>query len=187
MHRLASRFAFPLPNSRRMASLPSAKAELKTSKAQIFYNQGIEKWNQDNLIGAKESFLQSIEVFPTSDALFNLGNVLHNLGNSSEAMEYWSKSLKLKPTADAHLNIANVLALVAKDPKGAYEHYEEALKLSPEDGEINYNYGVVLDAFGELEKAIEQYSIAVSWGIEHAEKNLRNARARWLSMQLAGI
>jgi tetratricopeptide (TPR) repeat protein len=167
-----------------MASLPSAQAEMQTSKAQIYYNQGIEKWNQDNLVGAKESFMQSIEVQPTSDALFNLGNVLHSLGHSSEAMKNWSKSLELKPTADAHLNIANVLALVVKEPKKAYEHYEKALELSPEDGEINYNYGVVLDAFGELEKAVAQYSIAVSWGIEHAEKNLRNARARWLAKQL---
>ena len=166
------------------ASLPSAKMEADSSKAQIFYNQGIQYWNQDNLLQAKESFLQAITVMPTSDAYFNLGNVLHSMGNSSEAIENWTKSLELKPTADAHLNIANVLALVVKDPKSSFEHYEKALELSPEDGEINYNYGVVLDAFGELEKAIQQYSIAVSWGIEQAEKNLRNARARWLAPQL---
>ena len=167
-----------------MATLPTPQMEAQTNKARIFYNQGLEKWNNDNLLGAKEAFQNSINTLPTSDALFNLGNVLHSMGNSSEALKFWEKSLEMKPTADAHLNIANVLALILKDPKGAYEHYEKALELSPEDGEINYNYGTVLDAFGQLEKSIEQYSIAVSWGIEQAEKNLRNARARWLASTL---
>jgi tetratricopeptide (TPR) repeat protein len=173
---------FRIPNyGRYFASLPNANESALASTAQVLYSQGVEKWTQDDLVGAQQAFEQSIEVLPSSDAYFNLANVYHNMGNHVDAIKYWEKSLESSPRADAMLNIANVQALVLKDFESACRNYENAIKLSPEDGEINYNYGVVLDAYGKLEQAIEQYSIAVSWGIEVAEKNLRNARAKWVA------
>jgi Tfp pilus assembly protein PilF len=77
------------------------------------------------------------------------------------------------------------LALVVRKPEQAIKHYEEATRLSPNDGEVQYNFGVVLDSMGRLEEAIERYEKAVETGVGNtAEKNLRNARARLLGKQL---
>ncbi|KAJ3255884.1 hypothetical protein HK103_005898 [Boothiomyces macroporosus] len=166
------------------ASLPSKDIEKRMMDAQIIFNQGIEKWNQDDMIGAKVAFEQSIKSHPTSDAWFNLANVYQTIGNYEKALEYWKKSIELSPRPDAHVNIANVKAIFQKDPIGAIPHYESALKLTPTDGEIRYNYGVVLDSCGKLEEAVEQYELAVMNGIELAEKNLRNAKARLLAKKI---
>jgi tetratricopeptide (TPR) repeat protein len=167
---------------RGLASIPSQEAKVTSNivQAQKMFNEGIELWNKDDLIGAQKCFEKSISILPTSDAYYNLANVFHNQGQFSKSLENWKKSLEQTPRADAHVNIANILALANKDFESAYEHYEKALKLDPEDGETHYNYAVVLDQGGKLEKAIEEYSIAVSCGIVQAENTLRNARARWV-------
>lgn len=100
-------------------------------------------------------------------------------------MKAWKKSLELSPDrADAHVNLANVHALRLKDPETAISHYEAALRIEPNDGEIHYNFAVVLDSMGKLQKAIEEYRLAVQNGTTVAEKNLRNAMARLMSKQL---
>ncbi|KAJ2997924.1 hypothetical protein HDV02_005019 [Globomyces sp. JEL0801] len=130
-------------------------------KAQKNYTLGVSKWNLDDFKGAKEYFQLSINDFPTSDAYYNLANL--------EQMD------------DAHVNIANVLTIKLQNRTDALVHYKEALKLSPEDGEIHYNYAVVLDSMGQLESAIDEYTIAINLGIEMAEKNLRNAKAKLIA------
>lgn len=170
---------------RRFATIPPSESKLTNSiiKAQRIFNEGIELWNTDDLVGAQKSFERSIAILPTSDSYYNLANVFHSLGKKHKAMENWQKSLTLKSRADCHLNIANMMALSEKDFKGSYQHYRAALDLEPNDGEIHYNLGIVLDQDGELEKAIIEYSAAVSLGIEQAEGTLRNARARWAIQQ----
>ena len=92
------------------------------------------------------------------------------------------KSLELEPKrADAHVNLANVYALTFQDYQKANNHYEKALELTPEDGQLHYNYAAVLDAQSNLERAIEHYQLARKYGIEIAEKNLRNAMARFVA------
>lgn len=161
-------------------------------------------WNNDELELAKKSFENSISQLPTSDAFYNLGNVFHSLGNVDSSIANWKKSLEQSERADALVNLANVYALSKvcpflrvqcwkcssfsvsdnlpyQDFKSALPYYERALELDQEDGEVHYNYAVVLDNDGQLEKAIEQYQIALSFGIVQAENTLRNARARWVS------
>jgi tetratricopeptide (TPR) repeat protein len=178
---LINQFQKSLLNYRRFATIPPASQTNQYAKSQVMLSIGIEKWNDNDLDGAKNAFLASIKLMPSSDAYFNLANVYHNVGEPTKAIENWNKSIELNPRADAHVNIANVLAVVIKDPKTALRHYRAALDLSQDDAEINYNYGVVLDATGDLEKAIEQYQIAIDAGIEPAKTNLRNARAKLIS------
>lgn len=168
-------------NAKAFASISSPADSEKVVKSQHHFNRGVEHWNLNDMNSAKTEFKQSISVLPSSDAYFNLANVYHNSGETEKAVEYWLKSIDLSPRADAHVNIANVLAIMLKNIRESIPHYEKALELSPEDGEIHYNFGVVLDANGDLEKAMEQYQIAVKSGIEPAEKNLRNARAKYIS------
>ncbi|KAJ3219613.1 hypothetical protein HDU67_000101 [Dinochytrium kinnereticum] len=100
-------------------------------------------------------------------------------------MTAWEKSLELDPKlVDAHVNMANILILNKKQPEKALEHYKTAISLNPADGEVQFNYGCILDSMGDLEGAIQQYEQSLKNGIETADKNLRNAKARLLSQKL---
>ena len=159
----------------------AATASELHSKSIAKYNSGVKLFSEGNLAGALEEFNISIKEEPTSDAYFNIGNIFHEQEDYSEAIDKWKKSIELLPRADAHINIGGVLACHLQTPAAALPHFEDAIKLSPEDGEIYHNYGVVLDHSGKLDDAIVHYSNAVSFGVEPAEAKLRNARARWIA------
>lgn len=164
-----------------LATIP--KDNPKLMEANIALNKGLEYWNQDNLPKAKLALETSIKLIPTSDAYYNLGNIYYSMGKMDSSIKNWLKSLELQDghtRTDALVNLANCYAL-SKDFERAIEFYEKALALDNEDGEIHYNYAVVLDNCGKLEKAIEEYQIAISFGVVQAENTLRNARARWVA------
>ncbi|KAJ3145668.1 hypothetical protein HDU89_006903 [Geranomyces variabilis] len=153
--------------------------------AQEWFVKGTNKWNEDDIQGALECFEKSIWTKATGDAYYNIANCQLQLGKYEAAAKSWSKSIELSPDrADAHVNLANVHALILKDIDTALPLYAEALRLAPTDGDIHFNYAAVLDAKGELEKAIEHYRLAVQHGTAVAEKNLRNALARQLGKVL---
>jgi uncharacterized protein HemY len=73
--------------------------------------------------------------------------------------------------------MANIMALHKKDWPQAALNYEAALRIE-EDAQTRFNYAAVLDQGGQLDKAVEQYRIALKGGIAQAEKYLRNAVVR---------
>ncbi|KAI9014851.1 hypothetical protein BC832DRAFT_516941, partial [Gaertneriomyces semiglobifer] len=153
-------------------------------KAQEWFDEGNTKWNDEDVMGALDCYEKSAWSKPSGEAYYNIGNCQHLLGKPEAAIESWKKALELSPTlAEAYVNIANVYALQLRDFDAAVKNLEEALKLAPNDGEVRYNFGVILDAMGNLERAVEQYRLAIRNGVEQAEKNLRNAGARLLAQE----
>lgn len=165
--------------ARRFATMPDARESARMSQAQLSFNAGIEKWNNNDLNGAKQSFLQSIEEYATSDAYFNLASVYQSQGKHEKALEFWKKSLEFEDRSDAHSNIGSVLAIFNNDKQGSLPHYKRALELNPKDGEVAYNYAVVLDSLGKLDEAIKMYEKALALNVTQAEINLRNAKAKF--------
>ncbi|ORX90932.1 TPR-like protein [Basidiobolus meristosporus CBS 931.73] len=150
-------------------------------QAQQYLEEGTEALNNGKLEEAIVQYTKSVEVKPTATGYYNLGVCYYQLGQPQEAVDAWKLSLNLSPShSDLHLNLASVYYMHLKDSEKALEHIEQASNLAPYDGEIFYNYGVMLDASGKLEQAIEKYKIAKELGIERAETNLRNAMARIL-------
>ncbi|KAK9670898.1 hypothetical protein K7432_017282 [Basidiobolus ranarum] len=150
-------------------------------QAQQFLEEGTEALNNGELEKAIVSYKKSVDAKPTATGYYNIGVCYYQLQKPQEAVDAWTKSLNLSPShSDLHLNLASVYYMHLKNSEKALEHIEEASKLSPYDGEIFYNYGVLLDASGKLEDAVEKYRAAKELGIERAETNLRNAMARLL-------
>ena len=100
------------------------------------------------------------------------------LGNYVEAVDNFTRSCSLEPTEDAYCNSANVLALHLKNPLEAAKLLELASDLSPRDGEIRFNRGVILESIGKLEDAISEYEKAADFGIEKAADHLRNCSVK---------
>ncbi|KAJ1551646.1 hypothetical protein HK096_005919 [Nowakowskiella sp. JEL0078] len=155
--------------------------------AEEWFEEGIKKWNENDLMGALESYEKSIFTKPTGEAYYNIGCCYYQLGKHEKAANAWIHSLSLSLNrSDAHVNLANIYALSQsiRNPEKAISHYEAAIRISPEDGEIRYNFAVVLESMDKLEEAIEMYKVAIEKGVEKASVNLRNAVARWGSKKL---
>lgn len=149
-------------------------------QAQDYFNEALKYWNIDDEVMAMEFFQKSIRAHPTADAYFNIGNLYWQMGKINDAITYWNKSLKLNPNiADCHINLANAYYLkTPREEQMALLHYEHAASLSPEDGELHFNYGCLLDAAGEFEKAAQEFLLAHKNGIEKAQAYRRNVMAK---------
>ena len=77
------------------------------------------------------------------------------------------------------MNLANILALHLNKKEDSLSFYKSAIALSPSDGEIRFNYAVVLDTLNKLEEAVEEYKMASKLGVDRAKENLRNALVRY--------
>ncbi|KAJ3071341.1 hypothetical protein HDU98_005472 [Podochytrium sp. JEL0797] len=187
----SSGFSFPSNSApaRRFASTPNAATpspDDSIAKAQEWFTKGMERWDAGDLDGARSAFEESAKQHPTSDNFYNLGNCLYSLGKNDEAIESWQQCIGLEPShIDAHVNLANVYA-ISKSPEKAIGHYKIANEINPMDGEVQYNYGAVLDSMGKLEEAIDMYENSVANGVSLGEKNLRNARERLAGKKAAG-
>ncbi|PVU98928.1 hypothetical protein BB559_001152 [Furculomyces boomerangus] len=134
-----------------------------------------EKLRNGEASEALELYLKANSLQPNATLLYNIGVCKYQLGQIDEALSTWEKSLEVMPmVADVHVNMANVYFLHKKSADKAIKHLGIASSLSPNDGEISYNYGCILDASGNLEEALVQYKSALENGISKAEVNIRN-------------
>ncbi|OMJ18703.1 putative UDP-N-acetylglucosamine-peptide N-acetylglucosaminyltransferase SEC [Smittium culicis] len=154
-------------------------------KAEQIQTKAAEKLNEGDILSALELYSQANDVHSSGNILYNIGICNYQLGKIDEALRSWESSLKDMPMeADVHVNIANVYYLNKKNTEKAIEHLGIANSISPNDGEIAYNYGCILDATGRLEEAIEKYKVAFENNIPNAQVNIRNALIKLSSKKL---
>lgn len=133
------------------------------------------------------AYTRSLSIKPSSSSHFNLGVVHFQTGDLPSSISSFQASLALSPdSADAHANLASayIMSTPAR-PDLAVEHLSEAARLDPEDGEVQFNLGAVLEACERLEEALESYRRAGERGIERAEMNGRNVAAKILAAKAA--
>lgn len=137
--------------------------------------QGLECLQESDLEGARQAFERSIAMKESPAALYNLALVLYQLGDVPKAIDAFERSLVLEPSADAHTNVASAYILsTPPNAVKAIEHLQKALTLAPEDGEINFNMGVIFEASNRLDDALREYQRAEALGIERAAQCIRN-------------
>ncbi len=129
-------------------------------------NPGVEAFDRKDYTGAIEQFSHQLERQPDSPELaFNLGGASYKAGKYEEALGSFSRALT---SPDPHLrtmaeyNLANTLfqrgaAKQARPEriaewKSSLQHYEEALKIEPENQNAIYNRDVVKKLLKEQEQ-----------------------------------
>ncbi|KXS15958.1 TPR-like protein [Gonapodya prolifera JEL478] len=149
------------------------------SRAQAFFSDALEALENGDAGAAFTSFSRSFDVSPNPDAAFNAGNCAAQTGDWESARIWWEKALEMKPgQPDVHVNLANLCEFGVYPYPASLSHLRAALRLTPDDAEIRYNCAAVLEAMGELDEALQEYERALEGGVEKAQANVRNVRAK---------
>lgn len=140
-----------------------------------------------NVKDAKLSYERAISIFETPSAHFNLGVCHYHEKDIDSAIQSWKSTLRLSPdSADAHTNLASAYVMsVPSRPDLAIEHLKQAAAITPEDAEVQFNLGAVLEACEQLDESIKAYERAHKGGIERAKENIRNVNAKILAIKTA--
>ncbi|WFD00322.1 hypothetical protein MYAM1_003070 [Malassezia yamatoensis] len=155
-------------------------------EAERFVQLGTIALEAGDLTKAMQHYRTSIEVQENASAYYNLGVCLYQEQDLEGAVAAWKETLRISPkSADAHTNMASAYIMSKPSrPDLALEHLRTAASQSPDDAEIHFNLGAVLEACEELEEAIEAYEKAVQGGIQRAEQNVRNCMAKLMAARL---
>ncbi|AXA51211.1 tetratricopeptide repeat domain protein [Malassezia restricta] len=137
-------------------------------EAQKLLDSGTHALEMGDLERAKGAYRKSVEVHENASAYYNLGICQYQEHDLPGAIESWTHALRLAPDSpDAHTNLASAY-IMSKPPQAdkALEHLTLAATQSPDDGEIHFNLGTVLEACEQLEPAIKAYRKAKECGID---------------------
>ena len=127
-------------------------------------NQGIELYNDKKYKESQESFNEQLSRNPDSQALeFDSGAAAYKTGEFDKAIENFGKASTAQEPAvreKAEYNLGNALCLRGakqeekesklKDWNNALQHYDEALKINPKNGDAKFNRDVVAKLIEQL-------------------------------------
>ncbi len=129
-------------------------------------NAGVEAYERKDFKDAEARFSKQLRLRPESPELhFNLGSAAYQSGDLDKALEAFSKAVTSpdpKLHAKAEYNLGNTLfkrgaELKDKEPKiqeweNALQHYDQALKVEPQNADAKFNRDAVSKAIAALEK-----------------------------------
>ena len=154
------------------ASLATAAAFLLAfiPNASMAKNKGLEAYEREDYTGAQDQFSNQLKRLPESQALeFDLGAAAYKAGDFGKALESFAKAVTSPalPLREAsEYNIGNTLyqrgaaqkdkAPKIREWKNAIQHYDEALKIDPQNADAKYNRDLVQRLIDDLEKKEEE-------------------------------
>lgn len=167
-------------------SLATVVSDPAHAEATALLESGTKLLEEGDIQGALAKYQRSVEINRTASGLFNLGVTHYHLKQFDKAIEVWNLANEMDPaSADVHTNLASAYIMAPPSrPQLALQHLQIAASLAPEDGEIAFNLGAVLEACGHLEPALVQYKRSVERGIDWAEVNVRNCSAKIFGQRL---
>jgi len=129
-------------------------------------NSGVEAYEREDYKGALDEFGRQLQRQRNSEALhFNLGAAAYKSGDFAKALDAFARAVTSPDPnlrAAAEYNLGNTLfqqgaAAAEKDRKvrvwkDALQHYEQALKVEPQNPNAEHNRDVVRKLLEELEK-----------------------------------
>ena len=133
--------------------------------AEQWFNSGLQKAMQGDMLGAIESYDQAIEIkLDHHEAWNKRGIALSTLGRNEEAIASFDKAIEFK--FDAYKVWCNRGSILC-DYLGRYEEaiksFEQAIEFKPDYCQAWYNRGVSLYSLGRDEEAIASYEKAIEF------------------------
>ncbi|MGD1857783.1 MAG: hypothetical protein ACFB2W_26405 [Leptolyngbyaceae cyanobacterium] len=126
-----------------------------------YFNRGITRYDMRNYAGAVDDFTQVISIRPSAAAYNCRGVAWAEMRNPADALQDFGQAIRLDSRFFAARCNRGAIRLDVRDYGGALSDLEAAAEISS-DSAIPYFYlGQGLQALGELQQAIGQFSLAI--------------------------
>ena len=97
-----------------------------------------------------------------------LGRIAQQSGRTSDAIQYFEQSLALQPDIQVYRSLA-VAHASSGDIKPAATAFEKALQLTPENGNLHFQFAMFLSEVGQRDRAIDHADRATRHNVELTE------------------
>lgn len=148
----------------RAIELFSKARHLNSNLPSIYLQLGICYSALNEIEAANLNYLKASQLSPNQvEPLVNLANNLTKLNRYQDAFEFYKKALLLSPnSATIHYNIGTMF-LKSMKPEDASYWLEKTVSLQENHANAWNSLGVALTEFGNLQGAIEAYSMAIKY------------------------
>jgi tetratricopeptide (TPR) repeat protein len=130
---------------------------------------GVLKLNRKDLDGAFDHFREATQVRPDLvGTVNNLALILARKGYYDEAIATYEKALVISPEPDVRANLADLCLELGRYPEARF-HYEELLKVLPDNPLVLHKHALALFNLGEKEMAIQEFRRVLEIDPTHKE------------------
>lgn len=148
-----------------------------TSMAEIYFDKGLECYNNGDLSGAIFNWTLTLEIDPREpNAYYSRAIVKNELYTWKSALKDFDKAIEIAPDFISALLNRGGLKDENEDYQGAIEDYETILKidnLEPEDKQsVYFNLGNTYYNLNDKNKACENWNKALKNGAEYAKERI---------------
>ncbi|MEH2023827.1 tetratricopeptide repeat protein, partial [Nostoc sp.] len=135
---------------------------IEQKSVDTYYNEGLEKYNNKDFLGAIEDYTQAITINPNYvDAYCNRGLARSELGDQQAAIADYTQAININPNyADAYMKRGYVRFALG-DKQAAIEDYTQAIRINPNDAGAYFYRGYVHSELGDQQAAIKDYNQAI--------------------------
>jgi tetratricopeptide (TPR) repeat protein len=133
--------------------------EPETAEQYIF--RGVSRFYKHDLPSSISDYDKALSINPRLDyAIKCKAFSLTHMGKFDLAIECLNAAIKIRPAGEYFDDLAENYSILGDNDKTIYFH-EKAIEYSPNDARLFYNYGTHLGKYGQFEKAIEMFDIAI--------------------------
>ncbi|MBF2064182.1 MAG: tetratricopeptide repeat protein [Calothrix sp. C42_A2020_038] len=139
------------------------------NQAQLFYQKGVDKYEQENYKAAITNFNKAIDINPDYAQAYNRrGDAYYRLGEYQKSQADSSMAIRLNPE-DANSYYDRGFSLYSLgNYNGAIADYNQAIKLEPKNANAYYARGLARNKINEKQAAFEDFSQAIALNPEFA-------------------
>ena len=155
--------AFSAETSKELQST-AVRPSTQSLQALRAYNEGLGLARQGKQAEALKSFQAATESDPDFALAFSkLGQTYANLNQDNEAGRYSRRAVELGerlPDAERYQVLASHSRII-NDTKKAIESYEQLLKISPNDPQVQFDVAVLYENSGDVDQARDHFAKAL--------------------------
>jgi tetratricopeptide (TPR) repeat protein len=146
-------------------------------QAKIIYEQGADKYQQENYQGAIENFTQAIKLNPDYAQAYNQrGDAFYRLGNYEKAQSDSSEAIRLNSKDTNAYYDRGFTLYTLSNYNGAIADFSQAIAIDSRNADAYYARGLARSQIKEKQGAIEDFNQAIAINSDYAAAYLERAK-----------
>lgn len=134
---------------------------IESNNSELLFFRGFIKSIMGDHMGSIEDYDKAISLNPLPNYFVDRGVELEILGDTASAIASYSEAIQMDDqNIQAYINRANAYANIRKYQE-SIDDWEKLINLSPSDGELFNDLGLIYVKINEFKKAIDYFSKAI--------------------------